>query len=534
MPDAAPPDTPSDPVAATLAVLADCLTTTDVGADRINQFVQLCEGLRRDLDLDTRLEVVDRLERDPPGNDTVRLRSVMFMLSGDLYHYERILNYLLLAADRADPAMLHYTHWCLSRQLFLGTASGDKQASFVPCDLFRYYTAMVRQVARRWGLTPAAATMRDGPIRRVAVVTNQFTNQGHQPTRDCFDFAARLQDEFGLDVAIINTNTLPGRVENLFIPPMIAEIAEDLEGVLALRMFGRQVKVASFTERAFSQAKLRLIVEAIDGYDPDLIVSFGGSNIVADLFAEAAARPVVCIPTSSGITLSLAPIVLGFEERDHTQDVPALYRRPFARRFRPFTFGYTLPPTAGGRVATGFADGTTLFAVVGTRLDQEVTGEVLALFDDILDRCPAAGLVFAGEVKELPARLASLRNGARMNCLGHVGDIRALYRCCHVFLNPPRQGGGGGAAFALAEGVPVVTYGWGDGASVSGAAFCVPDRDAYVARAVTLATDAAAHASASAKAKERYTEIGDRHRCVERLLAYGEEARALLRAGRAN
>ena len=79
----------------------------------------------------------------------------------------------------------------------------------------------------------------------------------------------------------------------------------------------------------------------------------------------------------------------------------------------------------------------------------------------------------------------------------------------------------------------MVTYGWGDGAVVSGREFCVSGRDAFVERAVTLATDAAAHAAAGAAAKARFIEIGDRNRCVERLIAYGEEARTLLRAERA-
>ncbi|MBP2299095.1 glycosyltransferase [Azospirillum picis] len=529
MPLIEPPDHAGEAVAALLAYLGD----SQFDAGKIERFSALCDELRRGIGLEGRLALAERLEADAPIGDTIRLRSVLFLLTGDLYHYERILHYLLLGGEAVDPAQMHYVHWCLSRQLFLGIAGGEKLASFVPCDLFRYYTALVRRTTRSWRLAPAAAPLRDGPIRRVAVVTNQFTNRGHQPTRDCFDYAARLQDDFGLDVAIINVNGLPGQVENLFIPPMVAEVVEDMEGVFAMRMLGRQVKVASFTGRAFNRDKLSLIVEAIDGYDPDLILAFGGSNIVADLFADAAARPVLCLPTSSGVTLSLAPVVLGFDERDHTASIPALYREPFARRFRPFTFGYTLPPSDGDRIETGFAEGTILFAVVGTRLDHEVTGEVLSLFDDILDRCPDAGLVFAGEVVDLPARLAKARNHGRMRCLGHVGDIRALYRRCRVFLNPPRQGGGGGAAFALAEGVPVVTYDWGDGASVSGPSFCVADRTAYVERAVALANAGAAGAEAAeAAARSRFAEVGDRRRCVERLLAYGEEVRTILRGQR--
>lgn len=516
------------------ATLMSFLTDRQFDADKINRFTELCETVRREMDAPERLAVAERLRRDAPAGDTVRLHSVLFLLTGDLYHYERILHYLLLGADSVEPALMHYSYWCLSRQLFLGSARGDKRTSFVACDLYRFHEAFVRLLARRWSLAPPRAVLRDGPIRRVALVTNQFTNDRHQPTRDCFDFASRLQDEFGLDVAIINTNLLPTRIENLFIPPMVAELVAEFEGVFAMEMFGRRVKVASFTESAFSQTKLASIVEAIDGYDPDLVVSFGGSNIVADLFAESGARPVVCIPTTSGLTISLAHILLGFDERDYTADIPALYRTPFARRFRPFTFGYSLPPTRGDIGDPGFGGAPFVFAVVGTRLDQEATPEFLALLDDILDRCPGALAAFAGTAPALPGRLATLRNGDRTRCLGHVADIRALYRRCHAFLNPARQGGGGGAGYALAEGVPVVGFAWGDAASVAGPAFTVPDRESYIARAVELFADSSARAQAAAAARARFAEVGDRRRCAERLLAYGEEARARLRAGLGN
>ncbi|MBP2230499.1 glycosyltransferase involved in cell wall biosynthesis [Azospirillum agricola] len=524
----------SDTVEARIDALVGYLSDRHFDSDKINRFAALCETIRREVDQPTRLALAERLRRDAPTNDTVRLHSVLFLLTGDLYHYERILHYLLLGGDGVDPALLHYSYWCLSRQLFLGSALGDKTASFVACDLYRFYEAMVRLIARRWSLVPPPAAPRGGPIRRVALVTNQFINDQHQPTRDCFDFASRLQDELGLEVAVINSCTLPSRLENLFMPPMIFHLPEDLEGVVAMEMFGRRVKVASFTGRAFSQAKLQGIVEAVDGYDPDLIVSFGGSNIVADLFAEAGARPVLCIPTTSGLTISLAHILLGFDEQDYTASISELYRAPFVRRFRPFTFGYTLPPTRGDMGDPGIGGAPFVFAVVGTRLDQEATPDFLALIDDILDRCPDALVAFVGEARDLPGRLASLRNGDRTRSLGHVTDIRALYRRCHAFLNPARQGGGGGAGYALAEGVPVVGFAWGDVASVAGPAFTVPDRDSYLARAVALFADADAHEAAASAARARFAEVGDRRRCAERLLAYGEEARALLRAGRRN
>ncbi|WP_448206558.1 glycosyltransferase [Azospirillum sp. sgz302134] len=516
-------------VEAQTATLLGFLADRQFNADRINALTAQCDALRRDLDAETRRAIAERLRRSAPAGDTVLLHSVLFQLTGDLYHYERILHYLLLGGERVGPELMHYTYWCIARQLFLGAAAPEKAASFGVCDLFRFYEELVRAVARRWGVVPACHIPRDGPIRKVAVLTNQFTNDQHQPTRDCFDYASRLQDDFGLDVAIINCNTMPLRVENLFIPPMSAEMVESYEGVLALRMFGRQVKVASFTDRAFSRDKLSAIVEAIDGYDPDLLVCFGGANVVGDLYADTDARPVVCLPTTSGMTISLAHLVLGYEEGNHTDHMPALYREPFARRFRPFTLGFSPPPTAGDAGDFGLGDAPFVFAVVGTRLDLEVTAEFLDLADRILDHCPGAVIAFAGAAEQLPQRLAATRNATRMRSLGHLTDIRAFYRRSHAYLNPSRQGGGGSAAYAIAEGLPVVTLAWGDVASVAGAGIPVPDNAAFVERAAALFADPETRARQSELSRIRFETVGDRHRCTARLLAYGEEARDLLR-----
>lgn len=524
----------SDTVDAQVAALLAFLGDRQFNADKINRLSAHCETMRRDLDLDTRLAVAERLRREGPGDKTALLHSVLFQLTGDLYHFERILHYLLLGGDQVPPEALHFTYWCVTRQLFLGVADPAKMGTFGVCDLYRFYEETVRAMARRWGIVPPRRVPRDGPIRKVAVLTNQFTNDRHQPTRDCFDYASRLQDEFGLEVAVINANTLPLAVENLFIPPFIAEIAEEYDGVNVVPMFGRRIKVASFPERKLSRAKLEGIVEAIDGYDPDLLVSFGGSNIVADLFALADARPVVCLPTTSGLTISLAHLVLGYDEGNYTDHLPALYRAPFARRFRPFTLGFSPPPTAGDAGDFGLGTPPFVFAVVSTRLDLEVTAEFLDVADDILDRCPDAVVAFAGKAKELPARLAGRRNGGRMKPVGHVDDIRAFYRRCHAYLNPSRQGGGGSGAYAIAEGLPVVTLAWGDVASVAGEGIPVPDRAAYVERAAALVADPALRARQAELSLRRFETVGDRNRCAARLLAYGEEARDLLRGAARN
>ncbi|MGQ9371559.1 glycosyltransferase [Azospirillum sp. A39] len=519
---------PGDAVAA----LMPFLTARQFNADTLNGFVAVCDRLRGELDLSARLDVAERLRIAPPTADVVRLSSVLFHLTGDLYHYQHILHYLHLGGDSVPPQLMHYVYWGMARQLFMGMAAPEKADSFLVCDLFRFYEALIDGIAGRWGIVPARRAPRPGPIRRAVVVTNQFLGTRHQPSRDAFDFAHRLQAECGVETAILNANLMPLRVEGLFVPPFLGEVEARYEGAATVEMYGRHVRMASFTGRAFDAAKLRAIVACVDDLDPDVLIAFGGSNVAADLVARADARPVVCLPTTSGPTTSLAHLVLGYGDGDPTAALPPLYRAPFAARFRPFNFGFFLPPTAAAPGDFGLGDVPFVFAVVGTRLDQEVDGAFLALLEEVLDRCPGAVIAFAGEVAGLPGRLAASRHAARLRSLGHVDDIRAFHARCGAVLNPPRQGGGGSAAIAIGDGVPVVTLAAGDVAAVVGPDLRVADRGAYVERAAALFADGGLRARLGALARRRFADTVDRRHSVARLLALCEEARAMPSGGR--
>lgn len=491
----------------------------------INAFAMLVERLRMETPEAERLALAERLRQSPPTDDRVRLYSVLFHLTGDLYYLEHILHYYLMVSDQADPRLLHYAFWCIQRQLFLGRARPDKAATFTCCDMVRFYRRLVDMIAQRWSLRPAARPRPAGQsLRRVAFVTNQFLGAGHQPSRDCFDFARLLQERHGLEAVIVNGNLMPLEVANVFIPPFTATLVDNFRGVQPVTLFGATVRVASFIDLTFNRDKLFRIIRSVENFRPDVIVGFGGGNIIADLFAMAGAVPTICLPTTTGLTISLADIILGFDRHDWTAGLPAAYRPPFAGRFRPFTFGYSLPPLEPEKDSYALPDGAFAYTVVGTRLDEEISAEFLALLESLLDRRPDAVVAFAGEVETLPARLAASRHADRLLTLGHIADIRSFYRRCGAFLNPPRQGGGGGVAYALAEGLPVVSLPRGDGASVAGPDFLVANDAAFLDRAAALAANPGLRAEMAEIACRRFADIGDRHRAAAELAGYCHEA----------
>ncbi|MFD1626933.1 glycosyltransferase [Azospirillum griseum] len=481
-------------------------------------------NLIRRYDDDTRRAAAAVVDAGYGMGDVMRRNSLLFLLSGDVAHYQALVQAVLDDPLRFSVPSLHYAYWGMAMQLFQGQARSGDLGAFSTGPLRQFYRLLVTETSRRYGL--AVRVRRAQPrttIKRVAVITNQMLGQGHQPTVDAFDYARRLQNEQGCEVVIINPNAMAVAGENGFVPEYSYNVSEDYTGNQTISAFGAQVRMISFPQKHFDEDKLHAIIDAVEGFDPDVIVSFGGANTIADLFART--RPVVCLPTSTGVPPSLARLILGWGPEDSADGWPDEVRD----RFRPFSFGWRLPD--GGAPLTrgdfGLDEGGPVYVAVGNRLDHDAHSAFLTQIDALLDRVPTARVAFAGAVESLPARVAALRNAARVDVLGHVDDVRALYRVVTAYLNPARSGGGGSAAFALAEGLPVVTPAGGDVASVVGAAFIVADEAAFLDRAVALAENPTFRAEQAALARSRYAETGDRARSVERLMAYALEAQTL-------
>ncbi|MBK1837014.1 tetratricopeptide repeat protein [Azospirillum sp. YIM B02556] len=481
-------------------------------------------NLIRRYDDDIRAAAATEVDAHYAMGDVMRRQSLLFLLTGDIGYYRNLVNTALEDPLRFSVPSMHYAYWGIAMRLFHGDARVGDVGAFTQGEFRRFYRLLVEETTRRYGLD--ARMRRASPrsvVKRVALITNQMLGEGHQPTADAFDYARRLQDDHGCDVLIVNPNAMAVEGENGFVPEYSYNVTEEYDGEQTIAARGTQVRMLSFPQPRFDEEKLTAIVDAVERFDPDVIVAFGGSNTVADLFART--RPVVFLPTSSGLPPSLATLLLGYAPEDDAAGWPEEARA----RFRPFSFGWTLPAAGPARSRADFRlpqDGP-LYVVVGNRLDQEVQPDFVETLDRLLDRVPDGRIAFAGAASDLPDRIAVARNAARMQALGNVDGIRELYGVATVYLNPPRQGGGGSAAFALAEGLPVVTYAQGDVAGIAGPAMTVADEASFLERAAVLGQDAAAQSQAAEASRTRFAETADRARSVEKLLDYAREAQGL-------
>jgi len=475
------------------------------------------EHVRR-YDADTRDEACEVLLSELSDVDATMRLSSAFFVTGDVVYLEELIE----TVSRVPPPLpvIRHIYWGIALRLFQGCVRRGDAGAFHQGPFADFWRLFVRETARVCDPAPMFGPRRRiTALRRVAVITNQMLNERHQPTTDVLELAHKLREERGLDTLIVNTNALPTGDDSAFIPRFTFNVADMYEGDKRLSLGAVSARVISREGGPFDRDGVRATLALIEDFDPDAVLAFGGGNIYADLLVGR--RPVVCLPTVSGYTHSAADLVLGYSDDDETGGRSG----EELTRFRRNSFGFAIRE-AGPDIPLsdfGLPDDGDLFLVVGNRLDIEVTDAFLDAMETLIDRLPTARIVFAGETTTLERRLAARSRADRLHAPGFVGRIREMCRLATAAVNPPRQGGGGSAATALAEGLPVVTTG-GDTAAVAGGEMTVADLSAVIDRCVRLATDPSFRYRQRSAARARFEQMGDRSAVARRIVAHLEEA----------
>ncbi|OYD84044.1 glycosyltransferase [Azospirillum brasilense] len=466
------------------------------------------------------------LENAVADADPILRESALGHISGDLRRFARILDMVENVLDLAPLDGINQIYWSMQRQLFLSRMDAASMSDFFMARLFPFYERFLGELARRLDLRPAPRPAGAPGTGRVVMVTNQLLSAYHQPSRDLLRQAALLQGAAGREVLILNTNMMPDRYHSPFVPPFAAAIEAQLDGEQFIAFEDQRFRLISSVEPGLTAGKLKGFLAAVEAFDPDVVIGFGGSVLLADLLGVV--RPLLCIPTTTGTPVSLADITLDF---GGTTPPPEGGR--FARAWRPFRLGLSLRRDEGaspaGRADFGIPEDAFPCVVIGNRLDAEVGSAFLALLERLLDAIPRAIVLFAGDAGALPGRVAASRHAGRLRCLGWVERIDGLLGLCSLCLNPRRTGGGASAAQALAAGVPILSFPGGDVASVAGPDFLVADENTFVARAAALADSPERLEQARAAARARFVAVQGEGGDASRLAALLDEAVTLHR-----
>jgi len=207
-------------------------------------------------------------------------------------------------------------------------------------------------------------------------------------------------------------------------------------------------------------------------------VEIGGNNLLAGLCQSF--TTVVCRSTSySTPPVTNVARILDLDVRD--SDEMEFYQSCLSEGQKSYSYllSYDIslenaePGRAFGRERFQLPDDAFVVVVVGNRLDTEVTDEVISVLIDILCLSEKIYLLFVGTCEGLQKRMQEHREYFRMRFAGIVdpSEIKQIIGLADLFLNPPRQGGGTTAQYAMKEQVPVLTLPEGDVAGIVGKHF---------------------------------------------------------------
>lgn len=309
----------------------------------------------------------------------------------------------------------------------------------------------------------------------VVVLVEQFLNETHGPTKTVLDRCSILQDTHK-KVLLINT-------------------AEKLSAAGSLDYYGAYIgnKIDTYVERnhvswknhriPFYQCEndmpnpdeLQQLLNAIKRLKPSSIVLVGGNSLFAGLANELV--PVFTVGTlhsTLAMTLSDYQMLDGRLIPQHQPIIDAMGIDK--KRIIPglFTFSLKEQKETVTRSEIGIPEDAFAIAVVGGRLDDEVTDDFLCMLEQCDTERLFVGLL--GICNHLEEKLIGheiLRD--KVKYLGACTDILSRIEHFDLYVNPLRRGGGTSSVEAMSKGVPVLTVNYGDVAGVVGEDFQCKD-----------------------------------------------------------
>jgi hypothetical protein len=446
----------------------------------------------------------------------------------------RVFFLSFLASLTREAACLKDLHECLRHEEFtpeqryffywqLITRHSRTAGSEIP-DATAVYFEILDSFRNTLGMRLSWIDPEDRNSDAIVIITNQLLGMRHAPTADCLDYCSILQERLRKRVVLINTAMMPWSMPLPYYDAILFNYEKAYCEGARLDFRGASIEFYQCRLPMPNPAEIDWIVRKVLEIKPAFILNLGHSNIAADLCAECltvATMPFGTNLSTSGCNIFILPREL------RTDDCGIMTRMHIAREQvveTQYTFRLPEKSAVVTRKQLGLPGDAYVIAVVGNRLDDEMSDAFSADLSELLLTTPRAFLAFMG-IFQGYARLTENRPVFKTQSvfLGHQKDILAVYECCDAYLNPPRGGGGSSAAFALALGLPVFTREGGDVGNIVGDQFFIRTMSEVREFVKGSLADHEHRTRWAEKARARFAEISDREGMLSHIIRQVEE-----------
>jgi glycosyltransferase involved in cell wall biosynthesis len=430
-------------------------------------------------------------------------------------YINRLLSTIISSKDLNANRKFFLLYQC-SRTLFTGITTSNQETFILIRKLYRIiYNEFKAQIEESFEFIPKEKRDKDFII----VITGQFLGLNHAPTKTALDRCYNLIKHLKKRVILINTTELlPKKGFSPFYNFIFANKAEQFE---ELDSFSYKDIDIPFYQTAYLMPDINEIyniLSIVNKYKPNFIMSIGSANITADLCSNLV--PVLSISTVySGLPLTEGQFhVIG--RKVTNKEIEFLNEFGFSKENiveSTFTFDFKPQNNIYTRKELNLPDDKFLLAIVGARLDQEVTDE----FIEMLMKTANVGthFVFIGifdNYHKIAANNQCFANNSTY--LGFQDDVLAVLEVCDLYVNPIRSGGGSSAVEAMFKGLPVITIGNGDVSVAAGMDFFVNSYGDMTRTIKKYKEDNEFYNQMSKKARERADVLLNTHKELDRII----------------
>jgi hypothetical protein len=250
-----------------------------------------------------------------------------------------------------------------------------------------------------------------------------------------------------------------------------------------------EVPLTLSDERYSLGCRWKDMLTSISTFDPDMVLFVGLNSPLLTALYET--RPVLglCVHSVPPVAPVDVWLTAGKPLADRLSTVWKPYFPDAWGHYHPYRVWLKPINTPVSREDVELKEQDLVLVTAGARLELEIHGEWAAHMANLLMQHPTAVWLLVGGTGCLPPALANIA-AAQRRILSHHEDLRSVFRCCDIYVNPSRIGGGFSVAEAMAEGLPVVAFSDSDGGNKL-SDYVVANTEDYFARLQSLIADRA-------------------------------------------
>nr|WP_314859067.1 glycosyltransferase [uncultured Undibacterium sp.] len=308
-------------------------------------------------------------------------------------------------------------------------------------------------------IAPPHTTQKAMEVKRIAIYTPQLHNYKHPPTKMVFEHT-RLLQLLGFEIKIFSCmeHSISDMREylsdggHLKLPPVEESVEIDFK-------LQAPVEIVRTQEQFSLPLRAQSALHEIHLFKPDLCFFIGHQSIILKSLYQH--YPILALNISS-----IAPcgnFDLWLSPESEAKDAVTCAKRDLCFNlsknayYHPFR---TIPKMKLASLHRGLLQLTedhVILITVGSRLEKEISGEWAASMLDIYTVFPNLVWLIVGANGQIPSALQAASPNY-IKPLPSQDNLRGIYDCCDIYVNPPRLGGGFSVAEAMAQGLPALAF----------------------------------------------------------------------------